>query len=510
MFRLEKSSYFPRLLLLLLCIKALMMLEIIVYGGIGLGPDEAQYWTWSRTLDWGYYSKPPGIAWQIWLGTQLFGHTELGVRFVSVLLSLAQAWGVYLVAIACELKPKAAFWCGMLMAFMPIGILGSLLAITDGGFLLFWILACLVMVSALTRDQEPNPILIGLTILGGALFKWPIYFFWIFFFLGRWRYFPQQSLSKGIAGIGLSVLGLFPSIWWNYSHDWATFRHVSATLQGGHAPVNQGGNLIEWIGSQSALLSPVLFVLLMIALWTWFKRYQHFSASLVFCGFVTISTLLGMTILATFQKIQGNWGLFAYPTGIILLGKYASEWQPKKMIWLKGGLGLSVFLAISSLLIPLSSFIPHKMNPFKHNLGWMTLQQQLKDLGYNPAQHFLVSDKYQTTSLLSFYNEGQKRAYFLNLNGTRKNQFSYWPGLHEEQKGRAGYFVWVENAPHLYQDGKNKMAYYENELKKYFEEVECLGLHPLLSQDHNILKGAFIFRCQNCRESLQPESSNLY
>jgi hypothetical protein len=24
-----------------------------------LYPDEAQYWLWSRTLDWGYYSKPP-------------------------------------------------------------------------------------------------------------------------------------------------------------------------------------------------------------------------------------------------------------------------------------------------------------------------------------------------------------------------------------------------------------------------------------------------------------------
>ena len=31
-----------------------------------LYPDEAQYWLWSRTLDWGYYSKPPMIAWLIW------------------------------------------------------------------------------------------------------------------------------------------------------------------------------------------------------------------------------------------------------------------------------------------------------------------------------------------------------------------------------------------------------------------------------------------------------------
>ena len=34
-----------------------------------LYPDEAQYWLWSRTLDFGYYSKPPVIAWAIWATT---------------------------------------------------------------------------------------------------------------------------------------------------------------------------------------------------------------------------------------------------------------------------------------------------------------------------------------------------------------------------------------------------------------------------------------------------------
>lgn len=30
-----------------------------------LYPDEAQYWLWSRTPDFGYYSKPPMVAWAI-------------------------------------------------------------------------------------------------------------------------------------------------------------------------------------------------------------------------------------------------------------------------------------------------------------------------------------------------------------------------------------------------------------------------------------------------------------
>ena len=35
---------------------------VLVATAAGLQVDEAQYWDWSRHLQWGYWSKPPGIA----------------------------------------------------------------------------------------------------------------------------------------------------------------------------------------------------------------------------------------------------------------------------------------------------------------------------------------------------------------------------------------------------------------------------------------------------------------
>ncbi|MCH1426591.1 MAG: hypothetical protein L7W42_05470, partial [Alphaproteobacteria bacterium] len=32
---------------------------------LDLGVDEAQYWLWSQTPDFGYFTKPPLIAWII-------------------------------------------------------------------------------------------------------------------------------------------------------------------------------------------------------------------------------------------------------------------------------------------------------------------------------------------------------------------------------------------------------------------------------------------------------------
>src|SRR3954451_9678719 len=50
-----------------------------------LYPDEAQYWLWSRALAFGYYSKPPLIAWAIRATTAFGGDAEAWVRLPAVL-----------------------------------------------------------------------------------------------------------------------------------------------------------------------------------------------------------------------------------------------------------------------------------------------------------------------------------------------------------------------------------------------------------------------------------------
>ncbi|MBA3817002.1 MAG: glycosyltransferase family 39 protein, partial [Parachlamydiaceae bacterium] len=106
-------KYYVNLLLAFLCLKTAAIVFVILYAGIGLGPDEAQYWTWSQHLDWGYYSKPPGIAWQNWLGTYLFGSTEIGVRSMALLIGFTVPLLVYTMAKACRLAPSTCFWASI-------------------------------------------------------------------------------------------------------------------------------------------------------------------------------------------------------------------------------------------------------------------------------------------------------------------------------------------------------------------------------------------------------------
>lgn len=496
------------LLIIVLFIKSLLMIGVILFAGIGLGPDEAQYWTWSQYLDWGYYSKPPGVAWQIWLGTQLFGNTELGVRFFSIVIAFLLCIAVYFLAIACRCRPQTAFWAGVVMAVAPLGVMGSLFAITDPGMVLFWTLCCIVMADALYQRQRPNYYLIGLLVMVGALFKWPIYLFWAVVLVTC--FFYRFLISKHImGGIGISLLGLLPSVVWNIQHNWVTFRHVASTVTG---ETVAKGNFLEFLGSQALLLSPILFLLLLISGVYLVVKRDQIPAPLIFCGTSSLTIILIFSVVSLFKKIQGNWCDFAYPSGIVFLCWYACEQISWGCIVLKFGIVLSVLLSLFGLSVPyvqshaLFTRIPYPVNPFRHNMGWEKLSSLLEEAGYNPHEHFLFGDKYQTSSILSFYGQGQKRAYFLNLHGIRKNQFSFWPSMADEQMGKTGFFILPENSPHLEKDPDLRVAFYKGALSQYFKKVEFVGMKPLFFNHGTPVKGVFIFKGEGYN-GLQPVNS---
>jgi hypothetical protein len=506
------------LLVIILSAKSLAILFFIFQTEVGLGPDEAQYWTWSQQLDWGYYSKPPGIAWQIALGCFCFGNTEAGVRFGSLLIGFALPLAVFFLAKHCLLKSKTAFWSAIAMAASPIGVLASFLAITDAGIVLFWTLASIVIVSALNRERAPNYLLVGFLVLCGALFKWQIYYFWIFVLVFVW---PSKKLiwRDLIGGVAISLLGMVPSLIWNWKHEWATFRHVAGNIKIAQTQSEHvlKGNFWAFLGEQMALLSPFLFIILSFSFIFLIRKNKEIPRSLNFLGMMSFVIIFVHCILAIFKKLQGNWCDFAYPPAIVFLCWYGFEKLTSGQVWIKLGIAFSVILCLLALSIPyvqshslLAHFtIPYKFNPFRHNVGWSKLNNGLTDAGYNPNKDFLFSDKYQMSSLLSFYTKDQRRAYFLNLHQIRKNQFSFWPSMEKEQKNKTGYFVVSENSPHMEQQFPFLINEYQRILMNYFEEIHFQGVYPLFYNNEKLVKAALIFKCTNYNGK-EPLETTLY
>lgn len=416
--------------------------------------------------------------------------------------------------------PKTCFLASLAIAFSPIGMMSSFLAITDGGMILFWSCACIYFVHQIENDVPLSYPFLGLIILCGAVFKWPIFIFWGLVLI-FWWFYPKIISWRIIIGIAISLLALLPSLYWNASHDWVTFKHVFSTIGGGH---NQktgslSGNLPEFIGAQAVLVSPILFILLVLALWSVIRSKSRppLSPGLLFCAEATLLPLAAASSLALIMKMQGNWAIFAYPTAFILLAWYACERMRTGLPWLYGGILLSAIFSTAAFGIPYiqshnimsNTPISYRISPFRHNIGWNNLKNALDKSGYKPEQDFLFGDKYQTASILSFYGPDQKRAYFFNLLGTRKNQFSFWPGMDQEAKGKRGFFVVTENVADKEIDLSSMVNHYKQLLIPYFKEVNFSESQPLFLAYNKVVKIALIFECNGYLGG-QPKDPALY
>ena len=124
-------AFAVNILLLLLRIYDLSLERYALYG------DEAQYWTWAKALDWGYYSKPPVVAWAIAATTWLFGDSVFAIRLSSPLFHFGTAMMVYAIT-SRWVNPRSALWATITYATLPAVILSATIASTDPALLFFW------------------------------------------------------------------------------------------------------------------------------------------------------------------------------------------------------------------------------------------------------------------------------------------------------------------------------------------------------------------------------------
>ena len=102
--------------------------------------DEAQYWDWSREFAFGYFSKPPLIAWVIGLSTAVCQGGEACVRLPSPLFYFGTSlcWSMHPAAGSMAPGPASSPRSGLALA--PGVALSSAIMSTDVLLLFFWAL----------------------------------------------------------------------------------------------------------------------------------------------------------------------------------------------------------------------------------------------------------------------------------------------------------------------------------------------------------------------------------
>ena len=273
------------LLLIVFKITAVYFTEFSLYG------DEAQYWLWSQTLDLGYYSKPPLLAWFLGVYSILFGDSFVSLKIFPIVIYFFISYAVYKLCLSLSFDKKKAQLCALSFLIIPAASLSSFLISTDLLLLLFWVISMVLLLKVIKTNLTINFFLLGLVLGLGFLAKYAAIYFLLSLLL---LLFLDKTSLKSFRNNPLGVLVflfsfivvLLPNILWNFNNGWITFSHTSdnANLQ------NLNLNLyepIKFFGSQILMVGPFLFIFFIFFLKNFRMDYENkflliFSLPIIF------------------------------------------------------------------------------------------------------------------------------------------------------------------------------------------------------------------------------------
>ncbi len=405
---------------------------LLTAGGFQLHFDEAQYWTWSRELDWSYATKGPLVAWGIALGNTLFGPGESALR--------ALAWashGLFLVLVflfALDLwGSRRAAWSALALALTtPLYFLLGGVMTTDVFLFACWTGALWAAWRALARGRRRAWYAMGLAVGVGALAKLSIGLLPLFTGLAMALHRPWRRLflaREPWLAAAIVALCMAPMIAWNAANGWVALRHEQGHVLGHGDP---SGHLGEFLAGQFIALSPVVAGLLALAL---VRPPREPGLRLVWL--VSAGVLGFFLVKAGLSKVQPNWPAPAYIGLMVLVAGQLGAWGAAGRRWLAAGLAVAAAMVLV-LHLPGLAGIPSDRDPFLKLKAW---EEPVARLAARlPEARFLLASRYGLVAEFSYYWPRRLPVYQVGARHRRLSQYDLWPGP-GRHAGRDGAYV---------------------------------------------------------------------
>lgn len=434
------------------------ILKIFLISITTLIDDEAHYVLWTHHLPFGFFDHGPGIAFFIKISTLLFGNTEFGVRFGSILFSIVISF-ILFSFIKNEKDENTAFISVCLFNIIPFFSGLSLIVTIDTPMFYFLILTIIFYYKAIFYNKKYfylGALFFALSLLSkeGAIFIGASIY--IFILLSSKR--KDILLSKEFyISILLIPIIYSPFIIYNFQTD---FSFVKFALD---RQLQKPGGLMRtiefWI-SQLALFSPIFFILFCYLNFRYFLYKKRLEKDLYF---VLLSFIPFIYILQkSFKnKLEANWALFMYSGALFFvsffIGKYWNKKSMKSLFFINSILSfIMIVIVIFQYFIPL---IPINGDPTDRYFKFNSLKYDLKDFYENGMDKNIrmVALNYQIPSIINFYLKPEKEAVCLNFGTYHPTVFDFWYD-DNEFKGDNMYFI-TTSENHIF-------------LNKYFDSYE--------------------------------------
>lgn len=401
---------------LTLCVAILLALTVVrliglVYSDVDLFFDEAQYWAWSRELAFGYFSKPPLLAWLIAGAEAVCGSSEACIRAPAPVLYFGTALVSY--AIAKTLYDEAtAFWAAMLFALSTGVAFSSRIISTDVPLLFFWAIALLAYVRLLRGGDWRWGVLLGVAFGLGMLAKYAMIYFLLGVVAAALIDRDARALLRSPALWHAAAIGgllLVPNAIWVVQNGFVTLTHVGHNIQGEGAVFSPLRGL-EFLAGQFAVFGPVVFGVFLVALIRIGKPDIGRADRLMLC--FAIPTLALVTATAFVTRANANWAAAAVISANILVAAVLVRRQAWRWIAVSIALGVVAQIALlvgdanaRRLSLPLLA----KPDIYARTMGWRSLGEEVDKLAARVGARTVVAEQRDTVASLLYYQRNSGR-----------------------------------------------------------------------------------------------------
>ncbi len=415
--------------------------------------DEAQYWFWGQNLDFGYYSKPPMIAWVIRFFNTISGSdSTFWIRVSAPLFHLATALMLMCTTrrlIDDETGRDIAPWVGVIFITLPAASLSAVLVSTDTIQILFVTIAIWAFLGLTRRSSVLEAVILGASLGFAFLTKYSVLFLLpgVGIAMLTLRSARISWRDVAIAAI-VGAIVVAPNLWWNVTHQAATVRHTQTIAHWGSGGGN-GGVLkrllggLGFVGAQFGVVGPIVFYALLWATWRLIRGRSDDREKLLF--WLSMPVVILIALQALLAKAYANWAVSAYAAGTIL-----AVWLLYRLT--KKGLTISLVIgAVVAFIIPVLTVfaldikLPNGDLVMKRYVGRSIISREIADIATNAGISDIVAQDRDMLADLYYTLKGRPfHIYARNFGGFPK---SYYEQNFALPPAVTGPVLFVDNNP---------------------------------------------------------------
>ena len=404
----------PRINFYVICIVLIsLVLKLIFINSANLLVEEAYYWNYSIHLDFGYLDHPPMLAVLIKIANMLFGAHAFAIRAPSLLCYALTLYFNYRLSEA--ITRDSGQYAVLLLSIMPFFFLQFLVMTPDQPLIVCWsaVLYCLYCAVILNKTNYwyAAGIWFGLGLISKYTIVLLVPSLVLYLLLtpdARHWFFRKEPYLCALIGF----LFFTPVIYWNATHEWASFIFQSTRRFQDHFYFS----LHHFVGLLLLFLLPIGCS----GLFNLFKKSYHIELVMSkhiqrFLQVFVMLPLIFFMVFSVIHAIKFDWigpvflALIPWLTRCMVIPENNNKQSTTKKQWLITIVILLIVYAcmMIGLLYWCPSYIEKRILP--KFIAWDNLTMQFNHIAQRTEKTmhkqpiFVPLDSYNIASELSFY-----------------------------------------------------------------------------------------------------------